>query len=81
VVCGMAVDPETAPHQLTHGGKAYAFCSAHCLEKFRAAPDDYLGDRPPAEPVAPDAIFTCPMHLEIEQVGSVTARSAAWRSS
>ena len=69
VVCGMRVDPATASHQVAHGGKTYAFCSAHCLEKFEAAPAGYLGEGQRAEPASPDAIYTCPMHLEIEQVG------------
>ena len=27
---------------MDHGGKTYYFCCAHCLEKFRARPEDYL---------------------------------------
>ncbi|MEM7024855.1 MAG: heavy metal translocating P-type ATPase [Pseudomonadota bacterium] len=69
-VCGMAVDPATAAERREHGGKSYYFCSARCAEKFAAAPEDYLGDRPkPAKSGPLDAIYTCPMHPEIEQVG------------
>jgi P-type Cu+ transporter len=46
LVCGMTVDPATAKHRLEHAGKAYYFCCAHCLEKFRADPDGYLSRRP-----------------------------------
>ncbi|MGC2185540.1 MAG: heavy metal translocating P-type ATPase [Terriglobales bacterium] len=45
-VCGMNVEPSTAKHKLDHAGKTYYFCCAHCLEKFRARPEDYLAPRP-----------------------------------
>jgi Cu+-exporting ATPase len=45
-VCEMTVDPATAKHALEHAGKAYYFCCAPCLEKFRANPESYLGSRP-----------------------------------
>jgi P-type Cu+ transporter len=45
-VCGMNVEPFTAKHKFDHAGKAYYFCSAHCVEKFRARPSDYLVPRP-----------------------------------
>lgn len=67
-VCGMAVDPDTAEHRHTHGGATYAFCSAHCLETFRADPEAYLGARPRApEPHPADTPggYTCPMHPEV----------------
>lgn len=67
-VCGMAVDPESTTHHATYGGKHYHFCSAGCLSKFTADPTKYVSDHPQAEPVtAPGAIWTCPMHPEIQQ--------------
>ena len=45
-VCGMNVEPSTAKHKMDHAGKTYYFCCAHCLEKFRARPEDYLAARP-----------------------------------
>ena len=45
-VCGMSVEPSTATHKMDHAGKTYYFCCAHCLEKFRARPEDYLLARP-----------------------------------
>src|SRR6266849_1301405 len=45
-VCGMSVDPATAEQKFEHNGKAYYFCCAHCLEKFRADPIRYLSPRP-----------------------------------
>ncbi|MGH6912100.1 MAG: YHS domain-containing protein, partial [Geminicoccales bacterium] len=73
LVCGMAVDPATADHQREHGGRTYGFCSAHCAQKFEAAPEDYLQSERPPDTEAPEgAIYTCPMHPEIEQVGPGT---------
>jgi P-type Cu+ transporter len=67
-VCGMDVDPHTAKHRAEHNGHPYYFCSARCKERFEADPEKYLGERVP-EPVPEGAIFTCPMHPEIQQVG------------
>ncbi len=67
-VCGMTVDPHTAKHTATHNGHPYYFCSAGCKAKFIANPAKYLGPREP-EPVIEGAIYTCPMHPEIRQVG------------
>lgn len=41
-VCGMEVDPATDLRK-THQGTVYLFCSAGCLKKFTADPDQYLG--------------------------------------
>jgi Cu+-exporting ATPase len=69
-VCGMTVDPHTAKHRREHGGRTYYFCSGHCAHKFEAAPERYLkGERAKAGEAPADAIYTCPMHPEIEQVG------------
>jgi Cu+-exporting ATPase len=67
-VCGMSVDPHTTPHRHELRGQTYYFCSAGCRTKFAADPDRYLGDQVPA-PARPDAIYTCPMHPEVRQVG------------
>ena len=42
-VCGMMVDPAQARVSLEHAATTYFFCCSHCAEKFRAAPDQYLG--------------------------------------
>src|ERR1700733_2118671 len=69
-VCGMTVDPAKSPHRHSHAQKAYHFCSAGCRGKFAADPDKYLRSAK-AELAAEtkDAIYTCPMHPEIRQVG------------
>ncbi len=79
-VCGMRVDPENSKHRLELRGVTYHFCSAGCLDKFKADPDQYLV--PPAQDAAvtapargalPDApegtIWTCPMHPQIRRNG------------
>ncbi|MBI3432990.1 MAG: heavy metal translocating P-type ATPase [Hydrogenophilales bacterium] len=60
-VCGMTVDEQTAAGSAEYQGKHYFFCSASCLHKFQAAPQNYA--RPPPIPV----VYTCPMHPEIRQ--------------
>ena len=67
-VCGMMVDPQTAQHRADYSGHTYFFCAAGCKTKFTADPQKYLGKREP-EPVVEGAIYTCPMHPEIRQVG------------
>jgi Cu+-exporting ATPase len=68
-VCGMDVDPATAKHKADHGGQTYYFCSAGCRTKFEADPQKYLDRHAAPPPADGDAIYTCPMHPEIRQVG------------
>jgi len=71
-VCGMEVDPHATPHRAEHAGRTHYFCSAGCRAKFVADPAKYLDRRDQelrAGPVAPGAIYTCPMHPQIRQVG------------
>jgi len=70
-VCGMLVDRRTAKHKAEHRHETYWFCGARCRERFVAEPERYL--EPAAKPAAPSApasaIYTCPMHPEVRQVG------------
>jgi Cu+-exporting ATPase len=68
-VCGMKVDPQRSAHRHSHRGRDYFFCSAGCRAKFAADPEKYLAPVPPPAPSAAHAIYTCPMHPEIRQVG------------
>ena len=69
-VCGMTVDPHTAKHRAEYRGHPYYFCSAGCKTKFTADPQKYLSKQEKAaEPVVEGAIYTCPMHPQIRQVG------------
>lgn len=68
-VCGMTVDPATSRHRFDYRGSTYHFCSAGCRTKFAADPQAWL-DKNHVKAVAPEgAIYTCPMHPQIRQVG------------
>ncbi len=69
-VCGMTVDPATSKHRFDYRGETFHFCSAGCRTKFAADPVAYLEkDSRPKAAVPEGAIYTCPMHPEIRQVG------------
>jgi len=70
-VCGMKVDDATAKHKTDHAGKTYFFCSGGCREKFATDPARYLAPKAEAapKPAPSEAIYICPMHPEIRQVG------------
>ena len=65
-VCGMTVSAQSA-HTHAHDARAYHFCSAGCLAKFRSNPDRYLGSTPLEAHLQadPSARWICPMHPEI----------------
>ena len=66
----MHVTPQSK-HLVSHAGSDYFFAAPVALAKFAADPDKYLNPRPPPTAVAvrPDAVYTCPMHPQIRQVG------------
>ncbi len=69
-VCGMKVDAQATEHHATHDGQAFHFCSNGCRTKFVAEPARYLEkDQAPAPVAPPGAIYTCPMHPQVRQVG------------
>src|SRR5450631_2423716 len=75
-VCGMTVTAES-PHMLQHDGKPVYFCCAGCKTKFATNPTKYQVVRSGANTPTPrasattadHAIYTCPMHPQIRQVG------------
>jgi P-type Cu+ transporter len=72
-VCGMSVDIKSAKHIADHQGEAHYFCSGGCKTKFLADPPKYLAaGAKTAAPVPAGAIYTCPMHPEIQQPGPGT---------
>ena len=48
VVCGMEVDPTSAPAEMEHRGKIYYFCSTDCQQEFEDDPEAYMASRPSA---------------------------------
>ncbi len=78
-VCGMKV-AANKDKCVAHAGNTYYFCSYKCVEKFRVNPQQYLAPKkeqqqksdPENNSVSKQAIYTCPMHPEIQQQGSGT---------
>lgn len=85
-VCGMTVN-EAAALRADRDGQAFYFCSDHCRRTFLAGggghdtgasrpghPHPPPVVQPPAPPAANDAgaVYTCPMHPQVEQVGPGT---------
>jgi Cu+-exporting ATPase len=72
-VCGMRVDPSAAKHRFSYKAQDHFFCSARCRGRFEAEPEKFLQPKPQEklrEPAVPaGAIYTCPMHPEVRQVG------------
>ncbi len=71
-VCGMTIDPAKAAGTHVYRGTTYHFCSASCLERFRADSEKYVRPAPAAPPppaAVPGTPYTCPMHPEIVQEG------------
>ncbi|MBL4698460.1 MAG: HAD-IC family P-type ATPase, partial [Phycisphaerales bacterium] len=70
-VCGMKIDPSSASESFEYQSKRYHFCSGSCASKFKGDPQHYIipiNDRPVGDTPA-DAVYTCPMHPEVQQVG------------
>jgi Cu+-exporting ATPase len=67
----MAVTASTAKHRDHFGSVDYFFCGAGCMEKFRTDPARYAAPRELKEvtPISSDAIYTCPMHPQVRQIG------------
>ena len=71
-VCGMSVDPAEAAGSSVYQGRTFYFCHPSCLERFEAAPGEFVaGDgalRPAATQTVPGArSYVCPMDPEIRQ--------------
>lgn len=52
-VCGKSIRTSTAKPSV-HNGSVYYFCSRECREIFEAAPEQYVGASPPAQPSEPE---------------------------
>ncbi len=69
-VCGMKVDPASAKGGLSsYKGQNYYFCNPKCKTKFDADPESFLKPKTQAKPQPQDVEYTCPMHLEVRQIG------------
>src|SRR4051812_44660467 len=68
----MTIDPADAVGHVDYRGQTYYFCHSSCLERFQAAPGEFVGDASGAKPAAikPAAgarSYVCPMDPEIRQ--------------
>jgi cation transport ATPase len=70
-VCGMDVDPVSSKHRAEFDGQSFHFCSGACKARFEADPARYLATKgaPAALEASEGAIYTCPMHPQIRQIG------------
>lgn len=81
-VCGMDVEVSAAKYKAEHDGRVYYFCSAGCLEKFRANPQGYLAGLSPTphpnkvvqispgipkQSATEDPAYVCPMCPEVRK--------------
>jgi len=66
-VCGMVVDPGKTTYRTEYDGQTYAFCSDGCKSKFLADPARFLKPADNGVPSVPGAIYTCPMHPQIQR--------------
>ena len=78
VVCGMDTSTDSEFHT-EHASKNYYFCSQHCQDKFNEDPQKYIevkdwsSEKQNAKADEhTDALYTCPMHPEIQQKGPGT---------
>lgn len=76
----MEVDAESSAGKSSYAGQTYYFCSLSCQAKFDADPAKFVAvsesgahraaasnGHPPETEFRPGAIYTCPMHPEIER--------------
>ena len=66
-ICGMTVDPATAAGQYGYKGKICYFCSASCLERFRADPEKALNKKSLNVVSTPSTRKSLPMMQPVQQ--------------
>jgi P-type Cu+ transporter len=74
-VCGMTVDPSTAPARSDYRGRTFYFCNPGCKAKFDANPEAYTDQARSAVtsavsgvPAPEGARWVCPMDPEVEEI-------------
>lgn len=69
LVCGMIVNPDSAPAKTTYAGNEYSFCSAYCKAVFEKDPQKFIHDikdrREAIDPV-------CGMRVPISLAGAMS---------
>src|SRR5581483_6860439 len=85
-VCGMTVNKQTAAGSFEYQGQTYFFCSAHCLEKFRADPERFITGAPeesikPSQPQSARANTPVRCTLRFVKTSRDHVQNAAWLSN
>jgi P-type Cu+ transporter len=75
-VCGMNVNPATAKHVYGDGEKNYFFCSAPCVDKFKAEPAKYLSPTVPGRDSGPTMIGASKSALFTDHHGESSAQTS-----
>ena len=65
----MTVDPATSKHRFDHHGDNLPFLLGRLPDQIRRRSQAYLGNGKPKAEAPEGAIYTCPMHPQIRQVG------------
>jgi len=70
-VCGMTIESSAVAESFEYHSQQYHFCSSSCASKFKDDPQRYLApiENRPTQEAPKGAIYTCPMHPDIQQVG------------
>ena len=71
-VCGMSVDPHATPHRHEHRRADLPFLLRRLPHQVRGRPGALPWRQGAGTGARPDAIYTCPMHPEVRQVGPGT---------
>jgi len=79
-VCGMVTTDPDAYIKYEYQGRTYYFCNPHCLEKFKADPGRYTGNKPvdhghAAPAPVPAGDYWCPMCPEVKSPGPASCPS------
>jgi Cu+-exporting ATPase len=64
----MTIDPATAAGSWDYKGTRYYFCHPSCLQRFKADPEEFLGEKSAAAgELQSGTMFVCPMDPEVRQ--------------
>jgi P-type Cu+ transporter len=73
-ICGMDVEPKTAAGSYDYKNQMFYFCSVHCLEKFKADPEQFLeaaahehNAHAPERRASEGEVYVCPMDPEVRE--------------
>ena len=68
-VCGMDVEQKSSTPTAEYKNQIFFFCCEGCKRKFLENPQLYISKKTKNQEAIEGAIYTCPMHPEIQQIG------------